>query len=152
MNSKSGTSFLLGRKATFYEFGIWTFFEHGADVEGSWVEGVLEQPTFSAQYSLLFFCRIALFLTAQYAQRFIFWSLGHQALYTWAPAHSLAELPSHRQPRPSWTKPFWRRGVTRQDGRAVRLRCPPFTHVGHTHCRYQVGFNANNCGFFPTQI
>ena len=95
MNSKSGTSFLLGRKATFYEFGIWTFFEHGADVEGSWVEGVLEQPTFSAQYSLLFFCRIALFLTAQYAQRFIFWSLGHQALYTWAPAYSLAELPSH---------------------------------------------------------
>ena len=27
-------------------------------------------------YSLLFFCRIAGFLTSQYAQRFIFWSPG----------------------------------------------------------------------------
>ena len=35
----SMTRALLGRKATFYEFGIGTFFEHGADVEG-----VLEQP------------------------------------------------------------------------------------------------------------
>ena len=44
-----------------------------------------------ARYLLLFFCRIARFLTSQYAQRFIFWSLDHQALYT----SLLAELPSH---------------------------------------------------------
>ena len=37
---------MLGRKATFYEFGIGTFFEHGADVGESWVEGVLEQPMY----------------------------------------------------------------------------------------------------------
>ena len=47
MSSKLGTLFLLGRKAMFYEFGIGTGFDYGADVEKSLVVGVLRTTPMS---------------------------------------------------------------------------------------------------------